>query len=332
MRHGLTPRHVFVIDLSSSRSIRLIWNAHRERVDSAARRDDYRVPYRHAINLRDSHRAVQRCPHVLDARSDRPDLREEGRVDHEECRGVKPWRMAGSLGAYAVIEAAEGFIDRHEIVPGEAVALRETGRGGGSQAQESLVEPPPALEVAPPSRGRHTTNRHTTLADVVASRIPLAWFESVAIVQELCEAVLKRGPDDDLRIPELKHIELTAEGRVALLAGGPSGHSPCSAPDSCCSRSPREPAADAAQAVCARGSITAAEAALAHRASPGTQFFERPDRQSIVREVFDRTRRPAGAAGAEPAVPPRCSNRPSRSVTIGGGGAGVSGPGPGLSC
>ena len=41
------------------------------------------------------------------------------------CRGVKPWRVAGSMKAHAVMEAAEGFVDRHEIVPGEVVALRE---------------------------------------------------------------------------------------------------------------------------------------------------------------------------------------------------------------
>jgi hypothetical protein len=41
------------------------------------------------------------------------------------CRGVKPWRMAGSLRAFAVIEAAHGFIDRHGVVPGDVVALRE---------------------------------------------------------------------------------------------------------------------------------------------------------------------------------------------------------------
>ena len=33
------------------------------------------------------------------------------------------------------------------------------------------------------------------------------------------------------------------------------------------------------------------------------EFFERPDRQAIVREVFDRLRRPTGAAAAGPAVP-----------------------------
>jgi uncharacterized membrane protein (UPF0127 family) len=41
------------------------------------------------------------------------------------CRGVKPWRVAGSLRAFAVIEAAHGFIDRHGVVPGDVVALRE---------------------------------------------------------------------------------------------------------------------------------------------------------------------------------------------------------------
>ena len=46
------------------------------------------------------------------------------------CRGVQPWRMAGSMRAHAVVEAAPGFIDRHEIVPGETVALRETASSG----------------------------------------------------------------------------------------------------------------------------------------------------------------------------------------------------------
>ena len=41
------------------------------------------------------------------------------------CCGVKPWRVAGSLRAFAVIEAAHGLIDRHGVVPGDVVALRE---------------------------------------------------------------------------------------------------------------------------------------------------------------------------------------------------------------
>ena len=50
--------------------------------------------------LRDGHRAVQRGPHVLDARSDRPDLREEGRDDHEDVprrQTMAHGRLAGRL-------------------------------------------------------------------------------------------------------------------------------------------------------------------------------------------------------------------------------------------
>ena len=63
------------------------------------------------------------------------------------CRGVKPWRMAGSMKAFAVIEAAEGFIDRHELVPGEVVALREIA--GGSRAIEASPVSEPRLAAEP---------------------------------------------------------------------------------------------------------------------------------------------------------------------------------------
>jgi hypothetical protein len=40
-------------------------------------------------------------------------------------RGVQPWRVAGSLRAFAVIEAATGFIERHGIRPGAVVSMRK---------------------------------------------------------------------------------------------------------------------------------------------------------------------------------------------------------------
>jgi len=40
------------------------------------------------------------------------------------CRSVKPWRVAGALRAFAVIEAAPGCIDRSDTAPGDVVALR----------------------------------------------------------------------------------------------------------------------------------------------------------------------------------------------------------------
>jgi hypothetical protein len=48
----------------------------------------------------------------------------DGRVV-KTCRSVKPWRIAGALRAFAVIEAAPGFIDRTGVVPGDVVRLRE---------------------------------------------------------------------------------------------------------------------------------------------------------------------------------------------------------------
>lgn len=46
------------------------------------------------------------------------------------CRAVGPWRVTGSLMAFAVVEAAAGFIDRHGIEPGAVVSVREAPSDG----------------------------------------------------------------------------------------------------------------------------------------------------------------------------------------------------------
>ena len=220
------------------------------------------------------------------------------------CRGVKPWRMAGSMKAFAVIEAAEGFIDRHELVPGEVVALREIA--GASRAIEASPVSEPRLAPEPAAAPlRHTTRKRVTLADVIAAKTPLGWFEAVAIVQELCEAVLARGPADDLRVPELKHIALTSEGAVMLLADGPSGHSPVQrtglvllalTPEA---ELPMQLRLLVLEEVSPRPRLKSLNDL--HRE---LEFFERPDRQSIVREVHDRVHHRSTAAAVERVVPP----------------------------
>ena len=202
------------------------------------------------------------------------------------CRGVQPWRMAGSMRAHAVVEAAPGFIDRHEIVPGETVALRETASSGRPAEATPLLGLMPVAEPrATPAR--LTTRKRVTLADIIARKTPLAWFETVAVVQELCETVLKRGPADDLRVPELKHITLTAEGNVTLLSEGPSGHSPVQrAGLVLLALTPEE------QLPMQLRLLTLEEVSPRPRLSSlkdlhrELEFFERPDRQSIVREVY----------------------------------------------
>jgi len=231
------------------------------------------------------------------------------------CRGVRPWRMAGSMGAYAVVEAAPGFIDRHDLVPGEVVALRETANAssaGEAQATAAIhaadaapvVTSNPAVEsgAAP---ARRTTRKRVTLADVLATETPLAWFESVAIVQELCETVLARGPADDLRIPELKHIAVTSDGRVTLLAEGPGGHSPVQraglvllalTPEE---QLPLQLRLLVLEEVSPRPRLNSLRDL--HRE---LEFYERPDRQFIVREVYERFLRQSGPGAVVPTVPP----------------------------
>ena len=143
-----------------------------------------------------------------------------------------------------------------------------------------------------------------TLADIIARKTPLAWFEAVAIVQELCETVLAREPANDLRVPELKHIALTAEGNVTLLSEGPSGHSPVQraglvllalTPEE---QLPMQLRLLSLEEVSPRPRLSSLKDL--HRE---LEFFERPDRQSIAREVYERFQHQSSPAAVEPAVP-----------------------------
>jgi uncharacterized protein len=205
------------------------------------------------------------------------------------CRSVKPWRIAGSLTAYAVIEAAAGFIDRLEILPGEAVELREIPHR--RRATDVLLAPSPAYNTTPGAESgrRPTSQRRVSLADIIARKTPLAWFEGTAIVQELCDTVLARGPADDLRIPELKHIVLTGDGKVTVIADGPAGHSPVQraglvllalTPDP---QLPMQLRLLILEELSPRTKLSSLQDL--HRE---LEFFERPDRQAIVREVYER--------------------------------------------
>jgi uncharacterized membrane protein (UPF0127 family) len=72
------------------------------------------------------------------------------------CRKLKPWRIAGSIKAFAVIEAAPGFVDRHQIAPGEVLALRENAPG------QQPTDAPPALAPARTAEQGAVPPSHTT--------------------------------------------------------------------------------------------------------------------------------------------------------------------------
>lgn len=231
--------------------------------------------------------------------------------------GLQPWRVAGSLRAHAVIEGAPGFIARSETLAGEVLSLRPID---GTQA--SVASAPAAISMEPPPpdapQPRRTTKGRTlTLARLVASKVPVEWFEGVAIVQELCTAVTARGPLRDQRVPELTEIAITPDGEVRLLGEGP----------------------DAQWLVHRVGAVLLAlvpEAVLPvqlrllvlEEVSPAPRFssirelsteleyFERPNRRQIVRGVFDRymaamTSGPAATAVPLPLLEPPAPIRPA---------------------
>lgn len=60
-----------------------------------------------------------------------------------------------------------------------------------------------------------------TLAEVVASNVPLKWYEAVAIVQETCDVAAASA--FGVHIPELAGIEITERGSVRVQPGNPQG-------------------------------------------------------------------------------------------------------------
>ena len=235
------------------------------------------------------------------------------------CRAVKPWRIAGALRAYATIEAAAGFIDRTGTVPGDIVAVREIPH------TRRVTDAPPPLPVpqapgggATPAR-RTTSQRRVTLDEIVSRKTPIGWFESVAIVQELCDAVLARGPADDLRVPELKHIALTPAGGIELLASGPEDHSPVHraslvllalTPEADLPLQLRLLVLEAVSPSPRFASLEEFHAEL--------EFFERPDRRDIARGAHGRFLRHKAQTAAG-GIPLRCSSPRLRDATPGGG-------------
>ena len=229
------------------------------------------------------------------------------------CRAVKPWRIAAALRAYATIEAAAGFIDRTETVPGDVVAVREIPHTRLATDMAPPLPVPEAPDGGAPPAGHTTSQRRVTLADIVSRQMPIGWFESVAIVQELCDAVLARGPADDLRVPELKHIVLTPAGGIELHALGPEDHSPVHraglvllalAPEA---NLPLQLRLLALEAVAPSPRFASLEEFHAELA-----FFERPDRCDIARGAhgrFLRQQAQTAAGGISPALlepaPPR---------------------------
>lgn len=85
--------------------------------------------------------------------------------------------------------------------------------------------PSPAPAPAPRAPASIAVAR-LSLADVLASRMQMHWFEVVAIVQGVCHAILQTAGPADPATPPLSHVALTSLGTVEISAGVPAADSP----------------------------------------------------------------------------------------------------------
>src|SRR5262249_1898975 len=65
-----------------------------------------------------------------------------------------------------------------------------------------------------------------SLADVLASRMQMHWFEVVAIAQGVCHAILQTTGPADSKAPPLSNVALTSLGTVEIRAGVRTADSP----------------------------------------------------------------------------------------------------------
>jgi len=247
------------------------------------------------------------------------------------ARAIKPWRASGVPGAYAVVVGAAGFAGKSGTVPGDRMAIREAQaprppreippvRAGGTfpAGAEVDVETWDLDELAPARAaaedlqggesgrgqgtvpaasgvGRPSGTRQPDAADVeriLARRTPVAWFEAVAVVRELCDAVVASSTAAGFRVPALADIVLTQDGRVEVLGDGP----PTSAPVAAVARVLLNLLAEAETLPVQLRLLALEEVSPAAQASSlpvfasRIEFFERPGRRDHVRAVVERFR------------------------------------------
>jgi hypothetical protein len=232
--------------------------------------------------------------------------------------GLKPWRVTGSLRAHAVIEGAPGLIARSETLAGEVLSLRPIeGPRASAAAGPVAIATEPSPPDAPQPR-RTTKGRTLTLARLVASKVPIEWFEGVAIVQELCAAVTARGPLRDQRVPELTEIAISPDGEVKLLGEGPDAQWLVHRVGAVLLALVSEAALPIQLRLLALEEVSPAPRFNSIRElSAELEYFERPDRRQIVRGVFERYMAAMTPAPAASAVPLPLLEPPAPSMPAG---------------
>ena len=145
------------------------------------------------------------------------------------------------------------------------------------------------------------------LSALVDRGVKLEWHEAVAVVRDICE--LLRGADPDEPVPDLRHIWICANGRMAIAPGTAGGRASNEHPVATLGRLLLSLVEDAGMPVQLRivalsaASTTPAYDSLAEF-SNALAYFERPSGALPIRPVYTRWHQLAAESDAPAALQP----------------------------
>ena len=147
---------------------------------------------------------------------------------------------------------------------------------------------------------RGAGNSGIALADLKSRRVPVEWFEAVAIVQELCGALLESRVDPDKTSLGPKDVFIDPAGSVRIAQNAGEKGEPAIRQ---IGELLRTSLAESAFPVPLRLVITQAcstppfYASIAELSS-ALEYFERPDRPGLIRAVYERAQGYQPVSGA----------------------------------
>ena len=162
---------------------------------------------------------------------------------------------------------------------------------------------------SPPSRSSKdvsTSDRRVSLAELQSSRVPIEWYEALAIVQELCRTMLDVGDERAPSVLERAHVFIAASGAVSTTAPGARDR-----------RTPVQGFGELLRTILPEDIFPVPLRLVVSQAvstpplypslkefSQAIEYFERPNRTELIRGVYQRwTMMPAQSAATVPVAP-----------------------------
>ena len=146
---------------------------------------------------------------------------------------------------------------------------------------------PTTLAAPAPLAPASTAVARVSLADVLANRVQMHWFEVVAIAQGVCQTMLQTAGASEPTAPLLSHVALTSLGTVEISAGFQTADPPVPFV-----RGILQTALPDNKPVGLRLFVLQLDPpsniATLSELSTALEYFERPDRSELIRQVVER--------------------------------------------